>query len=233
MSVLFLCAIASTAATAMLMAQVAHRRYAKTATPGDTWNMTLFATAWSGTAAMANIAVRLLLGHLLPPPLTTSFDSAAASTITALIGAIACGSLTWTALLAHRTWTAAYRETETRNVNDDERRLAATKAVLPGPPKTETPQEARRARDSYLHAVSILFKANLLGAATGAAATMAVTTSQTAWQQTLSVIAGHSAIIAGGLSAALWLQLGTSAADGPGDNQPRNGGTPQSPSPAG
>ena len=97
-----LAAAATSAATSVLMIQVAHRRHTATASTGDTWEMALFASAWSWTAAMTSIAGRLF-GYLLPAPLTTSFDSTTAATTAALMGAIACANFTWTALIVFQT----------------------------------------------------------------------------------------------------------------------------------
>ena len=193
--------------------------------------MSLFASAWSWAAAMASIAGRLLFGHLLPAPFTAGFDSAAAGTTAALVGAIACGSCTWTALIVSRTWLAAYHGAEAREANHEERVRAAAETLLPRPPAENTPDRAERSREARLHAIRILLLGNLLGAITAAAATLAVATTETAFQQTLAAVGRHAAVISGTLSAALWLHLGVGSKDSPGDDDSRPGNTPQSPSP--
>lgn len=198
-----LAAAATSAATAVLMVQVVHRRHTGTASAGDTWEMALFASAWSCAAAMASIAGRLLLGHLLPAPWTATFDSAAAGASTAVMGAIGCGSFTWTALIVLQTWLRAYHDAEGRKADHEARVRAAAEAVLPRPAAADTVDDARRGRDARLHAIRILLLGTLLGAITGTATTLAVATSESPIQQTLAALARHAAVISGTLSAAL------------------------------
>ncbi len=213
---IFIAAV-SLAATRLLIAQVMHHRYAGTGSADDTREMTLFATAWSAGAAMATVAARLLLGYLLPAPLTASFDSAAAGAAEGLVGAIACASTSWTALILHRTWPAAHRKANRLESDQDKRMRAAAAATMPPPPDTKTPAEAERARDAVLHSTSILIQGAVLGAVTGGAITLAVGESTNPLQQTLAALATWAAIIGGGISARLWLQLGIEATDD-GDN---------------
>lgn len=222
MRIFILAAAATTAAIAVLMIQVAHRRLTGTAAAGDTWEMALFANAWSWGAAMASIAGRLLLGHLLPAPWTASFESAAAAAITALIGAIACGSFTWTTLIVFRTWLQAYHAVQPPDAGHEERARAGSRAVIPKPPSANTVAETNRGRDARLHTISILASGTLLGTITGTATTLAVNTAETPVQQTLSTLAQHAAIISGTLSAVLWLGLGSDKDSNPGNG---NGGT--------
>ena len=227
MTTLVVIAAASAPATALLTIQVAHRRWTRTARAGDTWDIALFASAWSWTAALASIAGRLVFEHVLPAPLAADFDSAAASTTAALVAAIACGSSTWTALIISQASLAAYHHADAQGADHDERKHAAARAVLPQPPITTTHEEKKRADEARIHALGILLGGGLLGALTGAAATLAVATAETALQQTLAAIGRHAAVISGALSAALWLRLGSQAKTNDGDDD----GTPQSPSP--
>ena len=231
MSVFMLAAAATSAATAVLMIQVAHRRHTGTASTDDTSEMALFANAWSWAAAMTSIAGRLLLGHLLPTPWAASFDSAAAGAATALMGAIACASFTWTALIVFQTWLRAYHAAEARNAGHEERVRAASEAVLPKPLAANTVNNARRGRDARLHAIRILLMGTLLGAITGTATTLAVNTNETPIQQTLAALARHAAVISGTLSAALWLHLGMQSKTHNGNGGARPDGTPQGPAP--
>ena len=226
MSVFWLSTAASLVATVVLMIQVAHRRHAGTASPDDTLDMTLFANAWSWAAAMTSIAGRVLLGHLLPETWRASFDSAAAGTSTALMGAIAGGSWAWAALIMFRTWLRGYR---TGNGSHEQRIEAAGRAVLPKPPAANTAEEEKREQKARLHAMSIMAMGSVLGVTTATATTLAVSTGQTALQQTLSVLAEHAAVIIGALSAALWLHLGTGSKTGNRNDGGRPGGTPQAP----
>ncbi len=57
---------------------------------------------------MTNITGRLF-SSLLPAPFTTGFDSAAAGTATALIGAIACGTFSWTGRIVVHTGLRTYQ----------------------------------------------------------------------------------------------------------------------------
>ena len=104
-----LAAAATSAATAVLMIQVAHRRHTGTASAGDTWEMALFA-------------------NLLPAPWAASFESAAAGATTALIGAIACGSYTWTAHIVFQVWLAAHHAAEARDASHEARVRVASEA---------------------------------------------------------------------------------------------------------
>lgn len=166
---------------------------------------------------MGTMAARLLLGHLLPAPLTASFDSAAAGAAGGLVGAIACASASWTALILHRTWLAAHRKAGRLESDQDKRMRAAAAATVPPPPDTKTPAEAARARDAVVHTTSILVQGAVLGGVTGGAITLAVGESANPLQQTLASLAAWAAIIGGGISARLWLQLGIEAT-GDGDN---------------
>ena len=120
---------------------------------------------------MGSIAGRLLIEHLLPAPWAASFESAAAGATTALIGAIACGSYTWTAHIVFQAWLAAYHAAEARDASHDARVRAASEAVLPKPLAANTLDEAKRGRDPRLHAIRILLMGTLLGAITGVATT--------------------------------------------------------------
>jgi len=228
-----LTALTTSAATAILMIQVAHRRHTGTASAGETCEMALFASAWSWAAAMASIAGRLLLVHLLPAPLAAGFDSPAAATTAALIGAIACGSFTWTALIVFQTCLAAYQDAEARQATHDERVRAAAEAVLPKRAAADTVEDARRGRDARLHAIHILLTGTLLGAITGAATTLAVATNETSMQKTLATLGRHGAVISGTLSAALWLHLGFQSKTHDGNDGGRPSGTPQGQAPTG
>ena len=228
MTGLLLVAAVSLAATRLLMAQLIHHRYAGTASVEDTRAMTLFATAWSAAAAMASVAVRLLLGHLLPAPLTASFDSTAAGTAAGLIGAIACASISWTALIIHRTWLATYRKAGRRETDQNKRMRAAAAATMPPPPDTKTADEAARARDAVLHTVNILIQGAMLGGVTGGAITLAVSESTNPLQQIVASLTTWAAVIGGGISATRWLQLGIEAR-----NDDDNEGGPQAASPTG
>ena len=109
---------------------------------------------------------------------------------------------------------------------------AAAEAVLPGPAAAGTVDDARRER-ARLHAIRILLLGTPLETVTGAAATLAVATTQTTAQQTLATLGRHGAIIGGTLSAALRLHLGMQLKTHNGDDGTRPGGTPQAPSPTG
>ena len=224
MTGLLFIAVFSVSATRVLIPQVMHHRYANNGPTGETWEMALFATGWSTAAAIASAALRLLLEHLLPAPLAAGFDSTTAGAAAGLIGAISCASVSWTALIVHKT----IYDKDMREIPTEKLLHAAATAAMPTPPETKNATEARRARDTIVHTLRILGEAVLLGGATGAMLTLAVGETTNDFQQLLAAAATHGAVITGGVSGARWLQLGLEPA-----NKNDDGGTPQAPAPTG